>query len=129
MSFVRKYKYIGFTLIELLVVLAIIATLLTLVSPRYFTSLDHSHEVALKHDLSVMREAISHFKSDLDRYPQNLDELVERRYIKKVPIDPITGSSETWLTIAPPNPVDTGMYDIISGAEGVASDGTAYSDW
>ncbi len=117
----------GFTLIEMLVVMAIIGTLLALVSPRYFKSLEHSKETALRQDLSVMREAIGHFHSDLNRYPENLNELVQRRYLRSLPVDPITGSSETWLGIASPDPGQTGLYDIASGAEGAASDGTPYA--
>jgi general secretion pathway protein G len=125
----HKPKYPGFTLIELLVVMAIIGTLLAVVAPRYFKSLEHSRETALHQDLSVMREAIGHFYSDLNRYPQNLNELVERRYLKAIPVDPVTGSSDTWLAIPPSDPNQFGMYDIISGAEGTASDGTAYQSW
>lgn len=122
-----KHGKKGFTLIELLVVMAIIATLLSIVAPRYFKSLEHSRETALREDLSVMREAIGHFYGDLNRYPENLNELVQRRYLKSIPVDPITESSETWLAVPPPDPEQNGMYDIISGAEGVASDGTPYS--
>lgn len=122
-------KKLGFTLIELLVVMAIIGTLLALVSPRYFRSLEHSRETLLRQDLSVIREAIAHFNADLNRYPQNLNELVDRRYLKSIPVDPVTESSETWLSVAPSDPNQSGMYDISSGAEGVASDGTAYNSW
>jgi len=127
--FMGKHGNRGFTIIELLVVMAIIATLLTLVSPRYFKSLEHSNETSLRHDLSIMREAIGHFNSDLNRYPQNINELVERRYLRAIPVDPITGSSETWIALPPPDPGQFGMYDVISGAEGLASDGTPYQSW
>lgn len=119
----------GFTIIELLVVMAIIAILLTLVSPRYFVSLDHSKETSLRQDLSIMREAIGHFYGDNNRYPENLNELVQRRYLKAIPVDPITGSRETWLAVAPPDSSQAGMYDILSGAEGVAQDGSPYSSF
>lgn len=125
----RKLEYRGFTLIELMVVMAIIGTLLAIVAPRYFRSLEHSREVALRQDLSVMREAIGHFHGDLNRYPENLNELVQRRYLRNIPVDPITGSSETWISIAPPDTAQQGLYDISSGAEGIASDGTAYGSW
>lgn len=120
-------KKLGFTLIEMLVVMAILGTLLAIVAPRYFKSLEHSREAALRQDLSVMREAIGHFYGDLNRYPQNLNELVERRYLRNIPVDPITGSSETWLAVPPPDPAQTGMYDILSGAEGTTGDGIPYS--
>lgn len=117
----------GFTLIELMVVMAIIGTLLAIVTPRYFRGLDEARETALKQDLSVMREAIDQFHGDLDRYPENLNELVARHYLKRIPVDPITESDQTWIGIAHPDPKQTGMYDIVSGAEGVATDGTAYN--
>lgn len=118
----------GFTLIEMLVVMAIIGTLLAIVAPRYFKSLEHSRETALRQDLSVMREAIGHFYGDLNRYPENLNELVQRRYLRSIPTDPITGSSESWLAVPPPDPAQHGMYDIVSGAEGTTSDGTPYGN-
>lgn len=122
-----KRKMHGFTLIELMVVMAIIGTLLAIVAPRYFKSLDHARETALQQDLSVMREAISQFHGDLNRYPENLNELVARRYLKSIPVDPISNSDQTWIGIAPPDPSKSGMYDVISGAEGVAEDGTPYN--
>ena len=119
----------GFTLIELMVVMAIIGTLLAIVAPRYFGSVEHARETALKQDLAVMREAIGHFHGDLNRYPDNLNELVAKRYLKDIPVDPITERSDTWLAVAHPNPDVSGMYDVISGAEGVGRDGTPYQSW
>lgn len=116
----------GFTLIELLVVMAIVGTLLAVVVPRYFTSLEKSKETALRHDLSVVREAIGHFYGDQGRYPEGLEELVNRKYLKRMPVDPITSSSQTWIRIGPPDITQNGLYDIASGAEGQASDGTPY---
>lgn len=124
-----KAKKFGFTLIELLVVMAIIGTLLSVVAPRYFTSLQHAKETSLKHDLSIMREAISHFYGDMDRYPESINELVLRKYIKAIPVDSITESNTTWLIIPPDDQTKYGVYDIRSGAEGVASDGTPYSTY
>ncbi len=124
-----KSKNLGFTLIELLVVMAIIGTLLSVVAPRYFTSLQHAKETSLKQDLSIMREAISHFYGDKDRYPESINELVERKYLKATPVDPITQSSTTWLIISPDDQTKSGVYNIISGAEGTASDGTPYNTY
>ena len=124
-----KAKNLGFTLIELLVVMAIIGTLLSVVAPRYFTSLQHAKETSLKHDLSIMREAISHFYGDMDRYPESMNELVLRKYLKGIPVDPITESSSTWLIISPDDQAKTGIYNIISGAEGAASDDTPYNTY
>ncbi|MBZ4201964.1 MAG: prepilin-type N-terminal cleavage/methylation domain-containing protein [Methylovulum sp.] len=121
-------KKTGFTMIEMLIVMAIIGMLLSLVSPHYFKSLQHAKETALRHDLSEIREAIGHFYGDRNRYPENLNELVQQRYLKAIPIDPITETSETWLAVASPDPTQNGMYDILSGAEGAASDGTPYNN-
>jgi general secretion pathway protein G len=119
----------GFTMIELLIVMAIIGTLLAIVAPRYFSRMEKAKETALRQDLAVMREAIGHFYGDTNRYPENLGELVQRRYLKSIPIDPITNSTETWQGIPPTDPTLTGLYDITSGAEGTASDGTPYSNF
>ena len=120
----------GFTLIEILVVLAIVATLLTLVAPRYFQTLDRSRETVLRHDLGVMRDAIDKYYSDTGAYPDTLDDLVVRRYLREVPVDPITGSWETWLLIPPPDPQAGGyVYDVRSGSPDMAEDGSYYGDW
>ncbi|HEU4854190.1 MAG TPA: prepilin-type N-terminal cleavage/methylation domain-containing protein [Nitrosospira sp.] len=118
----------GFTLVELLVVMAIIAILLSIATPRYFNSLDRSKEVVLRQDLSVMRDAIDKFHGDTGNYPGDLAELVEKRYLRAVPIDPLTESAETWIAAPPPEGAD-GVYDIHSGAGGQAKDGTFYGAW
>ena len=118
----------GFTLIELLVVLAIIATLLTLVVPRYYKHVDRSKEAVLLENLATVRDAIDQYHADAGIWPPTLETLVERRYIRSVPVDPITERSDTWL-LAPPPDGKEGIYDIHSGAEGTGSDGQAYRDW
>lgn len=122
----RSRRGAGFTLVELLVVMAIIGTLLSIVAPRYFASIEHARVTALQQDLAVMREAIGQFHGDLNRYPDSLNELVARRYLKNIPVDPITDSNATWIALAHPDPNTPGVYDVISGAEGVAADGTPY---
>ena len=119
----------GFTLVELLVVLAILALLLTLAVPRYFTSIDRAKDAALKQDLNTLRESLDKFYADTGRYPNSLDDLVERKYIRKLPIDQITGKDTTWILTPPELPVEGDIYDIHSGAPGVASDGSRYADW
>lgn len=120
----------GFTLIEILVVLAIIATLLSLVTPRYFDSMNRSKEKILKNDLIVVREAIDKYYSDKNAYPDSLEDLVQYKYLREMPVDPITDSSVTWL-FSPPLDIEAkgAIYDIHSGSQDVASDGHHYADW
>ena len=120
----------GFTLIELLVVMAIISMLLTLAMPKYFHSVDKSREAVLRHDLQTMRDAIDKFLADRGRYPLSLEELAERRYLRSVPVDPITDSASTWVAVAPPDGAGLeGVYDVRSGAAGNSLDGTPYERW
>jgi len=125
-----KKRLYGFTLIEILVVLAIIATLLSLVSPRYFNTIDRSKETMLRHDLATMRDAIDKFYSDNNAYPETLDDLMQRRYIRNIPVDPITESSVTWVFIQPSDIDAKGLIaDIHSGSTELALDGTPYANW
>jgi general secretion pathway protein G len=121
----------GFTLIELLVVLSIIGALLAIAVPRYFGALQRSKETVLRQDLSVLREAIDKYHADSAHYPATLLALVEQRYIRAVPKDPLTGSADHWQLIsAPADDIDgSGIRDVHSGAEGNASDGTLFSEW
>ena len=119
----------GFTLIELIVVMAIIATLLTIALPRYFGSVDRSKEVTLRQSLNVMREAIDKFNADNGRYPEKLEDLVEKRYIRAIPVDPITESAETWVIVPVPGAMAQGaVYDVRSGAQGNTSDGKPFAE-
>jgi general secretion pathway protein G len=118
----------GFTLIELLVVMAIIATLLTLVVPRYYQHLERSKEAVLHENLATVRDAIDQYHADAGAWPSTMETLVEGRYLRALPIDPITERADTWQLIPPPDGT-SGIYDIRSGAEGVSLDGRAYSDW
>jgi len=119
----------GFTLIELLVVLAVVATLLTLVVPRFFGSLDKSKEAVLKQNLHQMREAISRYHADRGKYPETIEALATDKYLRSVPLDPITESAASWIVVRPENPDKTGVYDVRSGAPGKGIDGTEYSQW
>ena len=119
----------GFTLIELLVVLAIISTLLTLAVPRYFSSLQKSKEVVMKENLWIMRDALDKYYGDVGKYPDQLQDLATKRYLRAIPIDPLTETSTTWLVIPPDDPEKGGVYDVKSGAEGTATGGSPYSDW
>jgi general secretion pathway protein G len=119
----------GFTLIELLVVMAIIAVLLTLAVPRYFGSMDRSKEAVLKEDLFQLRDAIGKYYGDKGKYPESLEALATEKYLRKVPVDPITESATTWVVVAPEDPQKGAVYDVKSGAQGKASDGSVFSEW
>jgi len=119
----------GFTLIELLVVMAIIAVLLTLAVPRYFGSMDKSKEAVLKEDLFQLRDAIGKYYGDKGKYPESLEALATEKYLRKVPVDPITESATSWVVVAPEDPQKGAVYDVKSGAQGKASDGSVYSEW
>lgn len=120
----------AFTLIELLVVMAIIAVLLTIAAPRYFEHLDRSKDATLKQTLSVTRDAIDKFRGDRGAWPQSLQELVERQYLRKLPFDPVTDSSETWILVPPKDAAtESGVADLKSGAEGLSRNGVPYADF
>jgi general secretion pathway protein G len=116
----------GFTLIELLVVMAIIALLLTIALPRYFGSVDKSKEVALKENLQVMRVTLDKFYGDRGRYPDTLDELVTLKYLRSVPVDPMTEVTTTWISVQSAETDKKGIFDIKSGARGKTADGVPY---
>lgn len=124
-----KYFKRGFTLIELLVVMAIIGTLLTIAVPRYFKSVDKSKEAVLHKNLVLTRQVLDKFYSDNGKYPDSLEDLVNTKYLRSIPYDPIAESNTTWLIIAPDTPEKGGVFDIKSGALGQGLDGSAYKDW
>jgi general secretion pathway protein G len=126
---IKSVRRNGFTLIELLVVLSIVAVLFTLVGPRYHSHVQASKEAVLKENLRQTRETLDQFFSDKGRYPQTLEELVEQRYLRKLPMDPLTESSQTWLIDPPSEGREGRVYNIRSGAQGVGQDGQAYAQW
>lgn len=124
----------GFTLIELLVVMSLLVILATIGLMSYRTSVERGREAVLKQNLFHMREAIDQHYVDKGKYPQTLQELVSAGYLRRIPEDPITGTTETWQEVMsepdPSNPAaEPGIYDVKSGAEGLATDGTSYSEW
>ncbi len=116
----------GFTLIELLIVLAIVSLLLTLALPQYFHTIDVSKEKVLSENLLVTRDAIDKFYGDVGRYPDSLDDLVDKHYLRALPFDPITDSATTWIIVPPDEQFPGKVYDIKSGAEGATRDGVAF---
>jgi general secretion pathway protein G len=116
----------GFTLIELLIVLAVIALMLTLALPEYLHSVDASKEKILAENLQVTRDAIDKFYGDVGRYPESLQELVDKRYLRSLPVDPITDSTTTWQIVPPQEEFPGNVYDIKSGAPGTDRDGKSF---
>ncbi|MBI5924865.1 MAG: prepilin-type N-terminal cleavage/methylation domain-containing protein [Aquabacterium sp.] len=121
----------GFTLIELIVVLAIIALLASLVAPRYSRSVDNAREASLKTSLNVMRDAIDKYMADKGSYPDSLQDLVRRGYLRQIPEDPMTGTRDSWQMLPPPpDSQDKGrMADVRSGASGRGQNGELFSNW
>jgi len=122
-------KKAGFTLIELLVVLGIVALMLTLAVPRYFPSIDKSKEVVLADNLRNVRAVIDQYYGDTGRYPDTLDQLVEKKYLRALPVDPLTESSASWIIVAPDDGSKGGVYNIKSGAPGNDRSGKPYAEW
>jgi len=124
----------GFTLIEILIVITLIFVLAGIALIQYQKSVTRAKEAVLKEDLFRLRDAIDQFYADKNKYPQSLEELVTEKYIRAVPADPFTQSTETWQTVmSEPDPLNPsaqpGVYDVKSGYEGTALDGTNYSEW
>lgn len=119
----------GFTLIELLVVMALIGMLLSLSVPRYFGNVDKAKESVLRQNLAQTRDAIDKYFGDNGRYPDSLDEIVARRYLRKLPVDPITDRSDSWVIVAPEKKDMGVVFDVRSGAAGRARDGSEYASW
>lgn len=118
----------GFTLVELLVVLAIVATLLMLSLPRYTQSVDVARERVLVENLRITRDAIDKFYADTLRYPDSLDELVEKRYLRSRPIDPVLDSDQAWLIVPPPTEKKGRVGDIKSTAPGQTQDNRVFTE-
>ncbi|MGD0648262.1 MAG: type II secretion system protein [Acidobacteriaceae bacterium] len=124
----------GFTLVELMIVMAIIMILATIAIPIYVRTLQRAKEATLREDLHTMRTAIDSYTVDKEKAPDSLDDLVQAGYLKSIPIDPMTSSSETWITgmsdtMTDINETQGGMDDVHSGSQALASDGTTYNTW
>ena len=118
----------GFTLIELLVVLAIVATLLTLTMPRYFQTIDTAKTTILTDNLRTTRDAIDKFYADSGHYPDSLDELVDKKYLRALPYDPVLDSDQKWLLLAPDDDSKGKVHDLRSAAPGHTRGGKAYAE-
>ena len=123
----------GFTVIEMMVVLTVMAVLVGLAAPRYVAQLDRARETALRHNLKAMRDAIDQYQADRGVAPQSLVDLVQARYLREIPEDPITQQRDSWVFEAAPvsSLLDApyGRAGVHSGAVGTAKDGTRYASW
>ena len=126
---ISRAAHRGFTLIELLVVLAIVATLLSIVAPRYVHQTDRAKEVALKANLAVLRRALDDYYSDTGRYPDKLIALTDAHYLRSLPLDPVTNRTDSWIPVEGADEDEKTIVDVKSGAKGNALDGTPYSSW
>jgi general secretion pathway protein G len=120
----------GFTFIELLIVLAIMALLASLVVSVSMGKIRQSKESALKEDLHQLRKALDDFYADKGKYPIKLQDLVDKHYLRSIPVDPLTDSDDTWQTVISQDPAQKeGIVDIHSGSEEKTSDGKPYNEW
>jgi general secretion pathway protein G len=119
----------GFTLIELLVVLGIVALLLTLAVPRFFPSIDSAKDTILADNLRNTRAVIDQYYADTGRYPDSLEQLVEKKYLRTIPVDPVADSSTSWILVPPEDSTKGNLYSIKSGAPGNDRNGKPYLDW
>lgn len=130
----RRKPEAGFTMIELMIVMAIMAVLTTLAVMSYTVAVKHAKEAVLREDLQVMRTAIQSYTMDKEKAPQSLDDLVQSGYLRAIPVDPMTQSSDSWVTDTSQDmysldETDPGVDDVHSGSNETGSNGQAYSSW
>jgi general secretion pathway protein G len=124
----------GFTIIEILIVMTIISVLVSIAVPLYQRSITRAKESVLKSNLFTLRTMVDEYTFDKKKAPQALEDLVNDGYLRQVPLDPITGSNQTWIVITEDaltavDQTEPGIFDVRSGAEGDSLDGTAYAEW
>lgn len=119
----------GFTMIELLVTLAIVGLILTLAAPRYFSNIDRAREDVLREDLYILRDAIDKFYADRNVYPAALEDLVKEKYLRAIPVDPLTSSAQSWILVPPEDATLGAVANVRSGAPNKGRDGKPFVDW
>lgn len=131
---IRTGKSLGFTLIELMIAMTVISILLSVAVPMYNKALQRSKETILRQNLFSMRNVIDEYTYDKGKAPQTLDDLVTAGYLRKIPVDPMTGTDQSWQIIMEDatNAIDQaqpGIFDVRSGSDKVSLEGTAYAEW
>jgi general secretion pathway protein G len=124
----------GFTLIEILIVMTIISLLVTISIPIYTRAITRTKESILRNNLFTLRTLIDEYTYDKQKAPQALQDLVNEGYLREIPLDPITGSRDSWQVVMEDavqavNQTEPGIFDVKSGSDQKALDGTPYSDW
>ena len=124
----------GFTMVELMIVMAIIAVLLSVALPIYNRSIIRAKESVLKNNLFTLRTVIDEYTYDKQKAPQTLNDLVSDGYLRQIPIDPITGTADSWKIIMEDasntvNQSEPGIFDVRSGSDKTSLEGTPYSEW
>jgi general secretion pathway protein G len=130
----KRRRLAGFTFVELMVVITIIVILITMAIPIYNNTIRRSKESVLKNNLFTLRTVIDNYTYDKQKAPQSLQDLVTAGYLREVPVDPMTGSNQTWKVILEDanqavSQSEPGIYDVRSGSDKIGLDGTPYSDW
>jgi len=119
----------GYTLIEMMIVISIISILATIAMPSFQKSLLRAKETNLRRTLFIMRDTIDQYFADHGRYPDSLQELETEKYVRQIPMDPLTGQTDTWVTIPPEGFAEGTVYDVHSGSNKVGLNGTPYNEW